>query len=157
MMLSLQLSVGPEAKPQDLSGLCVLIINSYRTLKYPRNIGLLYIHTHLFLNLILIYLHFSSGIFSNLYIMKTWFSIRSQGTQAHTGCSSRTRCLHLRLPFVASAVSEGSHFPFWCLRPITFISDLTNRCSQTLFFMGCLPSAFRADSFATSLLRGTEK
>lgn len=65
-------------------GLHVLIINSYRALKYPQT-PLYYIYTHLFLKLILIYLYFNSGIFSNLYILKIWCRVQSQGPRDRAG------------------------------------------------------------------------
>lgn len=53
---------------------------------------------------------------------------------------------------------KSATFPFDVWDPLLSFFDLTNRCSQTLLMMGCLPSGFQADGvFPKRLLRNTEK
>ena len=91
-------------------------------------------------------LYFKSRIFSNKYIIKILFRIQSQGTQGlHRAALHRRLALasnnHVWLQLFLKAVPSL----LMSVRPITFIFDRANRCSQTLFFMGCLPLGFGVD------------
>lgn len=66
-------------------GLHVLMISSYRTRKYPQNTSSLYTHTCLYLTLAFMCLHFNSGIFASMCIMKLWCRLENQGTRECAG------------------------------------------------------------------------
>lgn len=111
-------------------------------------------HTHLYLTLIFICLCFNSGVgtFPVCTLWNSGWGFRASNLGTAWGCSSWVHWPRLQQPPVSSAVSKISHFPFWCLRPITFIFDLTNRCSQTLFMMGRLPSGVQADGVYSHMI-----
>lgn len=159
MVSSQQLSVGPEAKPPDLFGAPCSHSEFLEDTKIP-------LQHEFTINTCLLFI-FNTYIYTFIFQQWDLFQYVYYKTLVQGSAKEPRDCTGLllkgALPLSPTTICGFSCYwkqplALWCLRPITFLFDLTNRCSQTLFFfMGCLPSGFQQTDFLKRLLRGTGK